>query len=64
MDGVLYCVRWKVTAMMNEWLDASYTAEEVKTALFRMYPTKAPGPDGFPVHFFQRHWDVCAEEVM
>ena len=28
-----------------------------------MFPTKAPGLDGFPVQFFQRHWEVCGADV-
>lgn len=55
MEEVLNTVLVKVTAQMNEQLNAPYTAEEVKTALFQMAPTKAPGPDGFPAHFFQHH---------
>ncbi|KAK1606371.1 hypothetical protein QYE76_030044 [Lolium multiflorum] len=48
---------------MNEQLDRPFSNEEVKAALFEMYPTKAPGPDGFLAHFFQRNWEVCGEEV-
>ena len=56
MDRVLDTVPRKVTPEMN-------AQKEVKDALFQMFPIKAPGPDGFPTHFFQHHWDVCGDEV-
>jgi len=63
MEHVLQTVPRKVSADMNDALLESFTNEEVKRALFQMFPTKAPGPDGFPAHFFQRHWDICGAEV-
>lgn len=48
---------------MNSALCAPYITEEVKCALFQMFPTKAPGPDGFPAQFYQKHWEVCGEDV-
>ena len=53
----------KVSAEMNDLLVAPYMKEEVKTALFQMFPTKAPGPDGFPAHFYQHYWELCGAEV-
>jgi hypothetical protein len=63
VEEVLASVPSRVTSEMNNQLSAPFDSKEVKKALFEMYPTKAPGPDGFRAHFFQRHWDLCGEEV-
>ena len=63
MESVLSTVPAKVTAAINEQLMKSFEKEEVKTALFQMSPTKAPGPDGLPAHFFQRNWELCGGEI-
>ncbi|XP_039144849.1 uncharacterized protein LOC120282161 [Dioscorea cayenensis subsp. rotundata] len=39
-------------------LDAPFTLEEIKVAVFGMRADKAPGPDGFPMLFFQKFWDI------
>lgn len=63
MERVLDTVPRKVTSEMNTLLLSPYSMEEVKIALFQMFPTKASRPDGFPAHFFQHHWEVCGDEV-
>ncbi|KAK1698725.1 hypothetical protein QYE76_015422 [Lolium multiflorum] len=63
MEEVLSSVPVSVTQAMNDMLTAPYAEEEVKATLFQMYPLKALGPDGFPAQFFQKHWDLCGEEV-
>lgn len=64
MEDVIDKVPVKVTDAMNNQLLAPYTHEEVKKAIFQMFPIKAPGPDCYLAHFFQRHWDLVGEEVM
>lgn len=53
MQHVIDAVPRKLTEDMQSLLDATYTVAEVKTTLYQMFPTKTPGPDGFPAHFFR-----------
>ncbi|XP_024164012.1 uncharacterized protein LOC112170994 [Rosa chinensis] len=46
LDRTLEAIVPSVTSQMNEELSALYTREEIKLALFQMYPPKSSGPDG------------------
>lgn len=61
---VLDCVQPCVTDSMNALLDKHFTYDEVKKAVFDLSPSKAPGPDGFPVVFFQSSWETVQREVV
>ncbi|XP_061999168.1 uncharacterized protein LOC133716477 [Rosa rugosa] len=63
METTLNAIQPCVTPTMNEQLCAQYSYEEVKSALFQMYPTKSPGPDGMPPLFFQHYWETIGLEV-
>jgi hypothetical protein len=45
-----------VTEQETEFLMAKFTEKEIHDAVFQMEPNKAPGPDGFPVEFYQFFW--------
>ena len=63
MEEVLSHIPPRVDGVINSKLNAPFSKEEVKTALLQMFPTKAPDPNGFPAHFFQRNWDLYGDEV-
>jgi hypothetical protein len=48
----------------NNLLTSSYTEDKVKKAIFQMEHKKAPGPDGFPVEFYQNFWDVIKSYLL
>jgi hypothetical protein len=64
MGGVLDLVQTRIGVETRSKLEQMYSAEEVKTALFQMHPSKAPGVDGFTAGFFQRHWDLLGTDIV
>ncbi|XP_061999224.1 uncharacterized protein LOC133716539 [Rosa rugosa] len=63
MSTTLEAIKPCVSQAMNEQLCAPYSQDEVKCALFQMYPTKSPGPDGMPPLFFQHYWDKIGGDI-
>ncbi|XP_031131888.1 uncharacterized protein LOC116033272 [Ipomoea triloba] len=63
MDSFAASVEPRVTQDQNEVLLRPFQPEEVKTALFSMFPDKAPGPDGMNPGFYQHYWDVVGGDV-
>ena len=45
-------------------LEEMFSLEEVYLALSELNGDKAPGPDGFPIAFWQFYWDFVKDEIM
>ena len=60
MADLLQFVTPRVTTAMKEMLEKDYTADEVRTALFQMAPSKAPVVDGFTAGFSNDTWTSLA----
>ena len=54
----------QVSQEENDVLISEFTETEVKDAVFQMEHNKAPGPDGFPVEFYQVFWNLIKDGLM
>ncbi|XP_013705040.1 uncharacterized protein LOC106408899 [Brassica napus] len=57
-------MRPRVSTQMNEELTKVVSEIEIKEAIFKINPTKAPGPDGMSALFFQKFWHVIKEQFV
>jgi hypothetical protein len=48
----------------NSILIAKFSKKEVLEAIEQMEKNKGIGPDGFPVEFFQKFWDLIKGDLM
>jgi hypothetical protein len=52
-----------VSAEDSDALALSFTREELDEVLTGTKTATAPGPDGFPVAFFKKNWDLLKDMV-
>ncbi|KAH1108544.1 hypothetical protein J1N35_012312 [Gossypium stocksii] len=63
LSHLLTGIEPSISLELNLALLSPFTAEEIKSALKGMGPTKVPGYDGFPALFFQKYWHIIGEDV-
>ncbi|CAN6691340.1 unnamed protein product [Malus baccata var. baccata] len=64
IDEIGECPAPRVTTEDNLALTTAVTEEEIKTVVFQIPPTRAPGPDGYSGCFYQDHWDTVGKDVI
>lgn len=64
VEECLDTVTSKITPDMQQVLGNNFRAEEVKTVLFQMAPTKAHGLDSMNAFFYQKFWHIVGDTVV
>ena len=45
-------------------IESPISESKVKTAIWSLHPDKAPGPDGFPIHFYRTFWSLTKKYLL
>ena len=53
-----------ISAAQREFLQAPFSRDEIKRAVWDSGSDKAPGPDGFSFGFIKRYWDIFADDIV
>lgn len=53
----------RVTTAHLALLTGPFSTNEIKKAVFQLRRDKVPGPDGFPLSFYQTFWDTLKEDI-
>jgi hypothetical protein len=48
----------------NSTLMKPFSEEEINNVIWSMEPDKAPGPDGFTIHFYRACWDIIKTDLL
>jgi hypothetical protein len=64
LDNSFWGPEDRVSSEENDMLDAPFTEEEMKSAVFDSYSEGAPGSDGFTFLFYQKFWEVLKVDLI
>lgn len=53
----------KINSSHQQIINAPFSTDAVKKAVFEMHPNKSPGPDRFNLGFHQSFWDTVGTDV-
>lgn len=63
VDRLKELVGFQCSSSDCERLMKDVSREEIKSVLFKMPGSKAPGPDGYTMKFFKEAWEVVGEDI-
>jgi len=58
---------WDILYYNCDWssrdIELPFNKEEIREVVFGLGVEKSPGPDGFPILFFQKFWDHIKSDI-
>jgi hypothetical protein len=63
LDPDVWPIEERVTEQENVELTKPFLEDEIRNALFQMERNKVTGPDGLPIEFFQKCWELMKGDI-